>query len=103
MLQLLAAHQLLTQLAAGLLAVALAASLVWLALPRDREPDTARHRGRRRAWRVRRHVARHAAPTYHPHHAAVAAGPSAFLGYAPSGELVLVDDEHTHELVGAAA
>lgn len=103
MLAFVAAHVLLSQVAAVIFAVALAASIVWVALPRDREPDTARHRGRRRSWRIRTHAARHAAPIYHPHHAATAAGPSAWLGHSPSGELVLVDDDHTHELVGAAA
>lgn len=101
----LAEHALLFKLLTILLVVGLALLVVWIALPGKPRPvpDTARHRGQRRAWRVRPHTARHAAPTYHPHHAAVAPAPSAYLGRTPDGELALVDDEHTHELIGAAA
>lgn len=103
MLTFLAEHRLAFQILTGLLAVALASLVLWVSLRAERDPDTARHRGRRRAWRLRAHQPRHAAPTYYPHHATADAGPGVFLGRSPDGDLVLVDDEHAHELVGASA
>lgn len=95
-------HVLLFQAIVGMLIVAFAALVLWIALRPEQDPVAARHRGRRRSWRLR-HKPRHGVVVYHAHHAAADPGPSAFLGFAPDGDLVLVDDEHTHELVGAAA
>lgn len=103
MLHFLAAHALLFKLLTIALVVGLVLSLLRVPLRGERSRYRARHHSWRRAWRVRPHVARHAAPTYHAHHVAVAPAPSACLGRTPDGELTLVDDEHTHELIGAAA
>lgn len=103
MLTFLAEHRLAFQILTWLLAITLASLVLWVSLRAERDPDTARHRGRRRAWRLRAHQPRHAAPTYHPHHATADAGLNVFLGRTPDGDLALVDDDHTHELIGAAA
>jgi hypothetical protein len=102
MLRLLAEHVLLSQILAAAAAMAAALTVVWAALRGER----SRYRARHRSWRwstARGHEPRHAVRVHHARHVAVAPAPSAYLGHSPDGELALVDDEHTHELIGAAA
>lgn len=102
MLTFLAEHALLFKLLTILLVVSVALFVVWVSLPAGR----SRYRALHRTWgwsTNRSYAARHAVPEHHPRHVAVAPAASAYLGRTPDGDLQLVDDEHTHELVGAAA
>ena len=102
MLHFLAEHETLLKVAVAILVVALGASVLRITLRGERSSYRARHRN----WRwstAHSHTPRHAAPEHHARHVAVVPGPSAYLGRTPDGDLALVDDEHTHELIGASA
>jgi hypothetical protein len=104
MLAFLAAHVLLFKLLT--LAAVVGLVLTVLRIGTRGARASARYQARHRSWRWSTrhgHEPRHAAPVHHPRHVAVAPGPGAYLGRTPDGELALVDDEHTHELIGATA
>lgn len=106
MLTFLQHNVLLSQALTGLLVVVLAALVLWIALRPEQDEYEASHRRWVRSWRLRGYAPRHAAVTYHAHHAAVDgadAGLGVFLARTPGGDLALVDGEQTAELVGAAA
>lgn len=98
----LAEHELFFMLLTIALVGVLAVSVLKVTLRGQRSRYQAQHRSPRRAWE-RGHVPRHAVPEHHARHIAVAPAASAYLGRTPDGQLALVDDEHTHELIGAAA
>lgn len=102
MLRLLAEHTLLTQAAAGLLALTLALSLAWIVMRSRPAGYQPRHGSKLEATTSPWYTPRHA-PEYHARHAAAEPGPGAALGHAPDGDLQLVDDEPTRELAGVAA
>lgn len=103
MLHFLAEHTLLTQAAAGFLALVLALSIAWIVMRSRPAGYRPRHDSPLEAKTSPWYVPQHAREEHHARHAAAEPGPGTALGQTPDGELQLVGDEPTRELIGASA
>ncbi len=105
----LAEHTLLLRITAALLAVILGLSIAWIGMrsrPAGYQPQHfSPLEAETSPWYTPRHTPEYHAQREQSHgrHAATEPGPGATLGRAPDGDLQLVDDEPTRELVGTAA